>query len=614
MSSTPPTAPLRWAGSLWTRIATAVLVGYLAATLVAGVFLGMRLRALDHASRLRRLTETGELLEPAVRRALVAGDHGISAGVCRAAGELGDLRITVILPDGEVVAESERPLPLGNHADRPEVREALAAGAGRSVRDSTTIGEAFLYVARRIDGDDGRPLGVLRLATPVAAREQSVDQLQMLLLIALGVGIPVAVAVAYVASRRIARPLEDMTEAASRMAAGDFGRLPRAISGDEAGRLAAALRRMGTELSTMLQTSESDRAELSAILESMVEGVIALDAAQRVIRANRGAAAVLDLDDVPRPGQPLGEIVRLPALTELVRRVLRGEHVKDADVSFPGLTGRVVNLSASPILGAADAIAGAVLVLRDVTSLRRLERARLDFVANVSHELRTPVAAVLGALETVQDLRDDESPDARRRLVETAHRNAGRLSSIVNDLLALSAIETEEGSLERAPVPLLRTIRSAAGALGTESERRGVRIVLPAPDAPDVVVDGHEGRLELVWVNLLGNALKYTPEGGSATVGVRVHPGRRMACVSVSDTGTGIPAEALQRIFERFYRVDKARSRDRGGTGLGLAIVKHIVRAHRGRVEVESEVGVGSTFRVWLPLFEPAREAAEPNG
>ncbi len=608
----PPTS-LRRAFPLSVRIVAAIVAGYLVAAVVSGVFLTARLRRLAEEERNSRLADTMELLAPVARDALADGGMAQIEAVARAAASIRDLRVTLIRPDGVVIAESERPLPLANHRDRPEVREAFDTGAASRVRESTTVGEAFLYVARRIDAPDGTALGVLRLSMPTAVRDEAAVKVALLVLGAFAAGLPAVALVAWIGARRIARPLEQMTAAATRMAAGDFQTLPRGVFDDEAGRLAEALRRMGEELRGMLETSESERAELGAILGSMVEGVVALDRDERVLRANRGAATVLDLEDVPSPGTPLTDIVRLPALSEVARRALRGDHVRDTDVEAPGGAGRVLHLSAAPIATAGGEVGGAVLVIRDVTELRRLERARLDFVANVSHELRTPVAAVMGALETVQDLGEGEDPEAARRLVATAFRNAQRLSHIVNDLLALSAIETEEARLERSPVPLLRSVRSAAGALATESEQRGVSVQVPASTQPEIHVLGHEGRLDLVWGNLIGNALKYTPEGGSVSVTARVDERRRMACVEVADTGTGIPPDALHRIFERFYRVDKARSRDRGGTGLGLAIVKHIVRAHRGRVEVESRLGEGSTFRVWLPLPpvpQPADESA----
>jgi two-component system phosphate regulon sensor histidine kinase PhoR len=589
----------RRASPLWFRIASAVLAAVLVAAGVVGLFLNSRLRDFGKQSIESRVQGELALLAPAAESALERGDLATLTDVTRAAKATG-VRVTVILPSGEVVAESDRPLPLANHADRPEVKAALAAGAGEGERHSTTVDEDMLYVARRLDARDGRVVGVLRLARPMDAVTAINDDLWRVLLIAGLLGLPVAAAVGWLAARRIAKPLEDMTAAATRMAGGDFSSLPRADRDDEAGRLAEALRGMGQEISRTLAASETGRAEISAILESMAEGVVALAPDETVLRANRSAAECLQLAAVPKPGTPFVEVVRLPEISALVRAALRGETVEETDVALPGAAGRVVSIGAGPIRSSDGTTRGAVVVLRDVTVMRRLERMRLDFVANVSHELRTPLAAMSSAMETVQSLGDGE-PVARDQMVDVALRHAKRLGAIVDDLLALSQIESEGDRLQRSSVSLLRAIRQAAAAVAPAAKAAEVAVELPR-ESDDVRVLGHEGRLEQVWVNLLTNAVKYNRPGGKATVEVSVDAARREACVSLRDTGQGIPAQAIPRIFERFYRVDTGRSREQGGTGLGLAIVKHIVRAHRGRIEVESEPGVGSTFRVRLPL------------
>lgn len=587
------------AAPLWLRIAFVSVATFLAAAFAAGLYLGPRLRETAHEMVAVQLHSEIALLAPSVRTGIEPRDDAALARLARAAKDSG-VRVTVILPNGEVIAESDHPLPLANHGDRPEVLEAMKGGVGTSNRPSTTIGEDMLYMAKRLDADDGHVVGVLRLSRSLnSVRAADADLLQVLLIAGL-VGLPIAALVGWLAARRVARPLEHMTSAATRMAAGDFSQLPRAERGDEAGRLAEALGEMGREIETMLATSESGRAELSAILESMAEGVVALDPEQRVLRANHRAAECLGVAAPPAPGTAFVEVARLPELSSVVRGALAGQATAEVDVTLPGAAGRVLSVAAAPIRTAAGGPRGAVLVLRDVTVMRRLERMRLDFVANVSHELRTPLAAMSSAMETVQTLGEDD-PDARAHMVDVALRHAKRLGAIVDDLLALSQIESEGDRLERSNVPLLRALRQAAAAVAPAAAAAGVTVTLPR-DADEVRVLGHDGRLEQVWVNLLTNAVKYNRPGGSVTVDVTPSTAAREACVTIRDTGQGIPAEAIPRIFERFYRVDKGRSRDQGGTGLGLAIVKHIVRAHRGRIEVESEPGVGSTFRVRLPL------------
>jgi two-component system, OmpR family, phosphate regulon sensor histidine kinase PhoR len=583
---------------LWARIAGTVLVAFLAATAVAGVYLGTRLHGLADRMVEERVLSDLALLSSSTSAALEAGDTVTLTRLAKS-GRASGVRITVILPSGEVVAESDHPLPLENHGDRPEFRAAMTSGSGESVRHSATLDDDLLYVARRLESPSGAPLGVLRLARPrTAVAAIDADVLHVMLLAGL-LGLPVAALVGWLAARRIAQPLEDMTAAAARMAGGDFSRLPIAERGDEAGRLAEALREMGQDLEALLRTSEEGRAELSAILESMTEGVVALDRREHVLHANLSAAECLGLPSTPAGGTPFVEIVRLPEISAVARAALSGKGATESTVTLPGTAGRVLAVSAAPIRSATGVLRGAVVVLRDVTVVTRLERTRLDFVANVSHELRTPLAAMSSAMETVQSL-GDEDPSARAQMVDLALRHAKRLGAIVDDLLTLSKIESEGDRLERMPVPLLRAVRQSITSVAPAAAAAGVRVEL-APDPADLHVMGHEGRLEQVWVNLLTNAIKYNRRGGDVKIRVEMDPTSREACVAVRDTGQGIPAEAIPRIFERFYRVDKGRSREQGGTGLGLAIVKHIVRAHRGRIEVESAPGEGSTFRVWLP-------------
>jgi len=603
------TSTLRRAAPLWLQIGMSVLAAYLIATAVAGLLLAQRLSSLGEAAAERELESHLTLLAPTVLRGLATDDLGVLREITERSRRIANVRVTVIRPDGEVVAESEHALPMPSHRERPEIAAALQSGRGRSRRLSSTVGERFLYLAERLDDPGGEPRGVLRVSLPLASVETSAHELWQTIVLALLLGVPVAALVGWLSARRIARPLEDMTNAAARMAAGDFGELPHGTRDDEAGRLAEALRKMGIEVGSTLAQSEADRAEVDAILGSMVEGVLAVDRDLSIVRANRSVARCLEQSEAPRPGTPLADVADFAGLSEQASAALAGEPIADADVHLPGPAARVVNVSAAPIDGPDGQIVGAIVVLRDVTPLRRLERARLDFVANVSHELRTPIAAVLAALETVQSLPAEAAED-RERMLESAGRNAARLSAIVHDLLALSRIEAEEEHMERTAQPLLRAVGAALATLAAEAERRGVELVGPGRDARDVVVLGHAGRLEEVWANLVENAVKYTPRGGTVRVETSVDQGAAEACVSIADTGPGIAADALPRIFERFYRVDTSRSRAQGGTGLGLAIVKHIVRAHRGRVEVESELGRGSMFRVILPLANAQTDGA----
>jgi two-component system phosphate regulon sensor histidine kinase PhoR len=361
---------------------------------------------------------------------------------------------------------------------------------------------------------------------------------------------------------------------------------------EEVGRLAGSLNRMAEEIRGRMEAERRARSELESVLAGMVEGVVAVDSRESVLFMNAAAARLLGLQKPLAAGEALWEAFRFPDLEEDLRAALAGHAPDRRDTHSPSAYGHTLEIAAGPLGGGS----GAVAILRDVTEVRRMERIRMDFVANVSHELRTPLAGVVGSLETLEgeDLGDGE----RRKFLDIARRNAERLQALVADLLDLSAIESEGTSLPREPVDVASTVRSAAALLaGAAAERRVSLTVDPAPG--DFRVPAHARRLEQAFVNLVENAIKYTPAGGKIDVRIRDRGGE--IAIEVEDSGIGIPPEALPRIFERFFRADPSRSRQMGGTGLGLAIVKHIVRAHRGRVDVRSTEGVGSVFTVVLP-------------
>jgi two-component system phosphate regulon sensor histidine kinase PhoR len=348
--------------------------------------------------------------------------------------------------------------------------------------------------------------------------------------------------------------------------------------------------------------------QVETILASMAEGVVAVDRSERVLLMNRSASELLGLAAPLETGALLWEKLRFPDLERALRDALAGQGPWHGDAASPLSSGRTLAISVAPVAGSGDGAdsQGAVALLSDVTAIRRLEQVRIDFVANVSHELRTPLAAVMGALETIGGT--DPDPAELARFLDIANRNAARLQAIVVDLLDLSSIEAQGDRMPLEAVRVESPLRTAASALSGEAETKGVKLVLPPLLPHPVYVNGNAQRLEQVFTNLLENALKYTPRGGRVNVSVR--PGMREVAVDVEDTGMGIPEGDLTRVFERFYRVDRSRSRDMGGTGLGLAIVKHVVRAHGGQVTVKSKEGVGSTFTVTLPVYAESDKGA----
>ncbi|MCY2961383.1 MAG: ATP-binding protein [Planctomycetota bacterium] len=514
-------------------------------------------------------------------------------------GRSNGLRITLIAVDGTVVSDSEVTGPMANHGDRPEVLEAQQFGTGSAERRSSTTGKETFYISRRVEGD-GAFLGTIRVASEIAPlrseRSRFHTNLALFGLFALGIG----AGASFLISRWISKPLERIEQDASELAAGRLDLRVRSEGPAEVRRLANGLNSMSRELRDRLEGMRRARTEIETILASMQEGVVAVDGRERVVLMNEAAARLLGLSAQLGPGATLWEHLRFPELERGLRAVLGGSSAWHGDAVSPNQDGRTLGLSVARVENSEDAdkpMAGAVAILSDVTAIRRLEQVRIDFVANVSHELRTPLAAVMGALETLAD--PEQEAAIRARFLDIGNRNAARLQAIVSDLLDLSSIEAEGDRMPLEPVRADGPLRTAAGALAGAAESKGVRLELPGPLATPAWVRGNSQRLEQVFTNLLENAIKYTPKGGRVIARVRLTP--KEVLVDVEDSGMGIPAASLPRIFERFYRVDRSRSRDMGGTGLGLAIVKHVVRAHGGTVSVKSEEGQGTNFTVALP-------------
>jgi two-component system phosphate regulon sensor histidine kinase PhoR len=577
-----------------------LLILFLVAAAVFGEINLRRVLGSDIDERMSRLCEV--LAEPATELLVKDGDRTRFAQRLRDLGAAERLRLTVVDTLGTVVADSDVEGPMANHLERPELQEAQQGGVGRAQRKSSSTGENSVYLARRLDWN-GRHVGYIRATseeTEIDAQVSALDQ--RLILFGLAAA---AVGLAGIAliTRWLARPLVEVERDAARLASGDLQGQVHAEGPLEVRRLAETLNTMSRELSSRLESQRRARTEIETILASMAEGVVAVDGNERVLLMNQAAASMLGLASPLPTGSALWERIRYPDLERGLRDALTGRGAWHGDAPAPAHydsteSGRMLGLSVAPIAaGGAAGFSGAVALLSDVTAIRRLEQVRIDFVANVSHELRTPLAAVMGALETLGD--PAQPSEARARFLDIANRNAARLQAIVSDLLDLSSIEAEGDRMPLEPVRIDAPLRTAASALAGAAESKGVRLDVQPPLDPPVMVNGNLQRLEQVFTNLLENAIKYTPAGGR--VSARVRTGSRDVCVDVEDTGIGIPAQHLPRVFERFYRVDRSRSREMGGTGLGLAIVKHVLRAHAGQVSVRSEEGRGTTFTVSLP-------------
>jgi two-component system phosphate regulon sensor histidine kinase PhoR len=513
-------------------------------------------------------------------------------------------RVTVIAEDGTVLADSERDLEgvrrMENHAARPEVRAALASGLGSHVRRSRTLDLEMLYVA--VPVEDGREArGVLRLALPMSQVAQAATSVRRTVAGGALLAFAFALGVGLFLSRRVTQPVKEMQAIAHRMAEGDFEQKVPATGNDEIAELGRMLNLMAGRLKEKIQDLEGERAKVAAILDSMVEGVIALDSRARILLMNPAARSIFDLSDEPVEGRPFLEVIRQKELFDLVEacQACGPEERCRREVDLGPLISRILEAHGTslPIDPEGN---GTLLVLHDITELRRLEQVRREFVANVSHELRTPLTSIRGYLETLLDGAVEE-PGNVRRFLEVAHTHAERLGRLVDDLLQLSDIETGKVVLKPAPVALHEVARGVLAIFENQAGQKRLTVLNHVPD--DFRVAADRDRLSQILVNLVDNAVKFTPEGGEIALGA-VRGQRGMVEVWIRDTGIGIPSVDLPRITERFYRVDKARSRELGGTGLGLTIVKHLVQAHGGELRIESELGKGTTVQFTLPAPE----------
>jgi two-component system phosphate regulon sensor histidine kinase PhoR len=488
-----------------------------------------------------------------------------------------------------------------NHADRPEVRAALAGGIGRDLRRSVTLAAPLLYVALPVRAD-GRILGVLRLALPLSLVTSSHAELHQALLVGGLVALVVALGIGLFVAGRVTRPVVKMQAIARRMSEGDFGVRAPVRSPDEIGVLGRALNTMALRLRDKLDDLEHEQAKVGAILDGMVEGVIAVDARDHIVLMNERARVMLALGPARVEGKPLLEIIRNVELHRVFRdcRSAGEGAVARRELSLAGPPERTIQINAVRLRLAGDE-PGAVAVLHDVSELRRLEQVRTEFIANVSHELRTPLTAMQGYLETLLSGGLEDRNHARRFL-EIAFRHTERLGRLVNDLTDLSNIELGRVVLRLEPTALGEVVDSVLAIIRPRAEAGSVALAGALdPALPPVLAD--RDRLAQILINLVDNAVKYTPLGGRVTVEARATGDGRVE-LSVADTGAGIPASDLPRITERFYRVDKARSRELGGTGLGLAIVKHLVIAHGGALRIDSTVGQGTRVCVTLKAVE----------
>ncbi|QPD05479.1 MAG: hypothetical protein Nkreftii_003253 [Candidatus Nitrospira kreftii] len=607
---------IRW------KVMLGTLVAVICGLLIAGV---ITVQTLER----QRVAQMGEVLEaktklvaygfqPLLDRNPSSLPPTLLQETARELGIRAAARVTLIAADGIALADSAvqgvELAAIEDHNARPEINQAFSSGQGQDVRSSHTTGERTMYRAVLMQTTKETVPVVVRVGLPMGGLDRELSEVREHLFLALGLAILITLTLSVWLAHSVTKPLSDIALAARQLSAGNHTFRIRTTAQDEVGLLASTLNQITDQLQAKIDELSEDRTQLLAVLTSMVEGVMVLDYRGHVLQVNPALERMFGISRIEARGRPCTELFRHQQLNELIAFILQSAAHHQDEIVLP-LTGRCLQIEASPAGGKRENEACVVLVFHDITELRRLEKIRTDFVANVSHELRTPLTSIKGYVEALLDGAKDD-PVASSKFLNIILKQSDRLNLIIEDLLELSKIESGRISMKEEPLDLQTLVERTLSMIKPMADKNRHHLVTAIMSSLPPVA-GDEGRLAQVLTNLLDNAIKYTPAGGTITVSAALAPSPRSSerpataiDLSVADTGIGIPEQDRPRVFERFYRVDKARSRELGGTGLGLAIVKHIVEGHGGHVWVEANHPHGSRFVVRLPLGGKARGSA----
>ncbi|WP_020617484.1 two-component system histidine kinase PnpS [Paenibacillus daejeonensis] len=522
--------------------------------------------------------------------------------------DIAGVRVTFIRGDGTVLGDSGYDAQLmENHFNREEIREAREDGIGREIRRSDTTQVNSMYVAIPID--PGSPTSdYVRLAMSLQDVDESVGELWTVVLIGLVVLFILAALVSYRIARGLTRPLESITRVAQRIKNMDYQARVSVRKTDEIGELAHAINAMADSLQGQMRQLKQNETRLESVLDNMINGIVMIDREGTIVLLNRMAEEVLGFSARELVGRHYAEAKQQYELAQIIQEGLEErEHIRE-EITFYYPDERLLEIHLVPVFHTREEFGGVLLVLRDVTEIRRLERMRSEFVANVSHELKTPIAAVKGFAETLLGGAVND-PATANSFLQIIFDESERLNRLIGDILELSKVESRRVPLQLSPVEMSPFVARTMEFISSEATRKHISLEMSVEEG--LYVEADEDRLSQILINLLANGVNYTPEGGKVSItvepvhksGVKDHENYDMIRIKIADTGIGIPKKDLPRIFERFYRVDKARSRSSGGTGLGLSIVKHLVELHKGTIVVDSSPGVGSTFTIELPVL-----------
>ena len=518
--------------------------------------------------------------------------------LCQQQGKKTSTRFTIVLPNGRVIGDSNAlPSEMENHSNRFEVQQALAGELGKSLRTSQTLENELLYVAVPLFDTNGAIRCAVRASLPITAIREQLRPMTTRVIMATIITGFIAMFVCIVVVRRITRPLQTMSQAALKFAEGELNHRVPQQDVDELQHLSESLNRMSSQLSDTLSTIIKQRNEQNAVLKSMDEGVLAIDTNNRIIHANRVAGEILGINHREIKKTSINEIVKDAEMINFMTQVTKDQQRCNRELEFQQEERiKIIQASGRALWNSTDDSIGALIVMRDVTHLRHLEKVKTDFVANVSHELKTPITAIQGFVETL--LSDEwKHTKSARRFLEIIRQQSGRLNNIVDDLLTLSRLEQADTNIIRKPNRILKVVENAIKIVELQASDKKIKVETDIPKKIEWTINAP--LIEQAMVNLLSNAVKYSdPE---KKIVIQVIEEQDQLSIRITDKGYGIDQKNLNRLFERFYRIDSGRSSKQGGTGLGLSIVKHIVQTHQGIIKVESQEGVGSTFQIILP-------------
>ncbi len=580
-----------------------LIVSYIFVVLISlgfiAYFLGKNLEENSLQELESSLIKQANLIKPQITaESLRKEDFGYLDALVKALSQEIKCRLTIINNQGRVLADSEEPadkvLKMENHGNRPEIRAALGGDINKEIRYSSTLKIDMFYIAVPLKDKD-EVIGVLRLALPLTSVQKMLWTIRKAIFLGLFFSLGLAFVLGSVFAAETIRPINRMINISRKFSQGDFNHRILLDSKDEIGELAATLNKMAQDIEDKIREVQKQNQHLSAILNSMIEGVIVVDKSGCVISINPAVEEIFSVSGKEVKGRDFLESIRNNDISEIVNSVLGNKELVSEELTLVWPVNRIFKVNASPVFEK-NLISGCLVVIHDITEIRKLETMRRDFVANVSHELKTPLTSIKGFVETLLEgaLEDKENS---RNFLKIIEEHTERLNSLIDDLLSLSNLESKETVLDKKSFNLRQQLEDIISNLGAQLNKRNIEIRNEL--SPNLLVKADKDRLEQVFINLIDNAIKFNKEKGY----IRIYSQEinDKIKVAVEDSGIGIPAKDIPRIFERFYRVDKARSRELGGTGLGLSIAKHIIELHGGSVGVESTEGLGSKFWFILP-------------